>query len=69
MVTFPLDLYMAANEVWDVLEAEYKLLAQCDGFKAEFDKHAEKCEVNVPGEISSVIHIQDGAINFCLCFS
>ncbi len=41
---------MAPSDVHQMLEDEYKLLAQCDGFKKEFDRLAERFGVNPIGK-------------------
>ena len=45
-LTFPLNLEMTPYDVHQMLEDEFKLLAQCDAFKKEFDSLAEHFDVN-----------------------
>jgi hypothetical protein len=38
------------EEASKLLKAEYEVLCQCDGFKAEFDAFARASDVSVPCE-------------------
>ncbi|PPQ94491.1 hypothetical protein CVT25_013803 [Psilocybe cyanescens] len=49
VITVPIDLQMSHSDVQDILEAEYKLLCQCDAFKSTFDAHAgSKGVISIP---------------------
>jgi hypothetical protein len=52
VITQPIDEYMYFTDVREVLFAELKLLAQCDGIKQKFDEFIEESSVEgVPGNI------------------
>lgn len=44
-----IDEQLPAREASRLLEAEYKVLCQCDGFKSWFDTFARDSGVTVPG--------------------
>lgn len=50
----PMDESMTEWEVSEILRAEYKLLSQCHGFKALFDKFEKECGVErIPCKLPS----------------
>ncbi|KAK2459392.1 hypothetical protein APHAL10511_008590 [Amanita phalloides] len=47
VITQPFDEHMSLSDVWGILLAELKLLAQCDGINKEFDRFIK--EGNIKG--------------------
>lgn len=45
-----IDETLPDEEALKLLKAEYEVLCQCDGFKAEFDAFARASDVSVPRE-------------------
>lgn len=65
MVTVPLDIHMAEDEVEAMLLAEYQLLCQCDAFKHAFDDHALSRKVTTIPRMFPTLS-QVSIINFIL---